>query len=112
MERCPYCGQEHIPAGFWETKIIVRNGGTLTPERKCRLAKIASLAFEDEEHEILETFLQSTLNQMKINRIMHEGEETTAPKIPPEKWAMIVNVHAGHLTQAVMERDKGEASPS
>lgn len=50
MERCPYCGENHIPPGFWDAKILVRNG-VLTPERKCVLARIMSVAVEDFEKE-------------------------------------------------------------
>lgn len=36
---------------------------------------------------------------------MHEGDENTVPQISPERWAMIVTAHAGHLAEAVMEGD-------
>ncbi|MGB9804543.1 hypothetical protein [Desulfofundulus sp.] len=55
--------------------------------------------------EVLRSFLQSALKQVKINRLMHEGDENAVPQIMPEQWAMIVAVHAGHLTEAVLEGD-------
>lgn len=58
--------------------------------------------------EILRSFLQSALKQVRINRLVHEGDENTVPQITPEKWAMIVTAHAGHLTEAVMEGDNAK----
>jgi hypothetical protein len=46
MERCSHCGKEHIPPGFRDAKVLVRSG-VLTPERRCRLARIIQVAVED-----------------------------------------------------------------
>lgn len=46
FKQCPHCGRKHIPANF---RVIVSNGGELTPERICRLARITEVALPDTE---------------------------------------------------------------
>ncbi|MCS5696963.1 hypothetical protein [Desulfofundulus thermocisternus] len=56
-------------------------------------------------NEMLQSFLQSALKQVRINRLVHEGSEEVIPELDMEKWTMIVTTHTGHLAEAVINRD-------